>query len=94
MTYCGDSEPSVGPVVAERVASRASRRAAAHQAVRSARAPGLVLGAHAPSISSAITSLASPTIGTSAARFLPISAGSMSAWTIVASGREASTAGR
>ena len=35
------------------------------------------------------TSLASPTIGTSATRFLEISAGSMSACTIVACGREA-----
>ena len=33
-----------------------------------------------------MTSRASPTIGTSAGRFLPISAGSMSAWTIFASG--------
>ena len=33
----------------------------------------------------AITSLQSPTIGTSAARFLPISAGSMSTWMIFAS---------
>ena len=37
-------------------------------------------------ISSSMTCRASPTIGTSAARFLPISAGSMSACTIVASG--------
>ena len=33
-----------------------------------------------------MTSRASPTIGTSAARFLPISAGSMSAWTTLARG--------
>ncbi len=37
-------------------------------------------------ISSVRTALASPTIGTSALRFLPISAGSMSAWMIFASG--------
>ena len=41
------------------------------------------------STSWAIVSLASPTIGTSALRFLPISAGSMSACTTSASGREA-----
>jgi hypothetical protein len=33
----------------------------------------------------------SPTIGTSAARFLPISAGSMSAWTIWALGAKVSS---
>ena len=33
-----------------------------------------------------MTSLASPTIGTSAMRFLEISAGSMSAWMTLASG--------
>ena len=36
--------------------------------------------------SSAMTSLASPTIGTSARRFLEISAGSMSAWMTLACG--------
>ena len=38
-----------------------------------------------------MTSRASPTIGTSAARFLPISAGSMSAWTILAYGAKLSS---
>ncbi len=38
-----------------------------------------------------MTSRASPTIGTSAARFLPISAGSMSAWTIFAKGAKLSS---
>ena len=37
-------------------------------------------------VSSRMTALASPTIGTSAARFLPISAGSTSAWMTLASG--------
>jgi hypothetical protein len=40
--------------------------------------------------SDSITSLTSPTIGTSALRFFPISAGSMSAWMIVASGAKLS----
>lgn len=38
-----------------------------------------------------MTSRASPTIGTSASRFLPISAGSMSAWTILAKGAKLSS---
>ena len=42
-------------------------------------------------IRSAMTSLQSPTIGTSAARFLPISAGSMSAWITFASGANESS---
>ena len=40
----------------------------------------------APRSASAMTSRQSPTIGTSASRFLPISAGSMSAWMTLASG--------
>ena len=85
MTYCGASEPSVGLVVAERV-----RRAPAVELGPPGRvvaAPaGVVLGLRRATTRSAMTSRQSPTIGTSAVRFLEISAGSMSAWTIVASG--------
>ena len=42
-------------------------------------------------MSPAITNRASPTIGMSTARFLPISAGSMSAWMILASGANESS---
>ena len=68
--------------------ARAGRRAGAHQSRTVARAARRRARRRPRAISSSMTYLASPTIGTSACRFLPISAGSMSACTIAASGRE------
>ena len=76
-------------VVARAGTSRASGRAARHQPVRSARWPASYSACDRARRARSMTSRQSPTIGTSAARFLPISAGSMSACTISASRREA-----
>ena len=62
----------------------AGRAAGRHHSARSARCPAWRARLRPRAISSSMTCLASPTIGTSAARFLPISAGSMSACTICA----------
>ena len=85
MTYCGDSDAVVGPVVAQRVGVPPGRRAA--PTTRSGpRCPCCPLGRDGGRSVRSMTSLQSPTIGTSARRFLPISAGSMSAWMIFAPG--------
>ncbi len=53
--------------------------------------PATVPSRRSASIRSVMTALTSPTIGTSALRFLPISAGSMSAWMTLASGANESS---
>ena len=85
MTYCGDERAVGGRVVAERVLLLHPGQEL-HPGLVVALVAGVGLGLRAPRSRSAITSRASPTIGTSACRFLPISAGSMSAWMTLACG--------
>ena len=85
MTYCGARLPSAGLVVAERVALLDPGQELDPGLVVAGVA-GVGLGACSATSRSLITSRQSPTIGTSAMRFLPISAGSMSAWMTLAPG--------
>ena len=69
-----------------RAGTASSRRRGTSPSPRSRRCCPASCSACSATIRSAITSRQSPTIGTSATRFLPISAGSMSAWITLAPG--------
>ena len=84
MTRCGDTSPSGGSPYPSGYVPRIWS-SQAHQPSRSGRRPSAASPC-STATSSAITSRQSPTIGTSATRFLEISAGSMSAWTTSAFG--------
>ncbi len=74
------------PACRSRAGTASSRRPGTAPSPRSRRWCPASCSACSATIRSAITSRASPTIGTSACRFLPISAGSMSAWITLAPG--------